>query len=160
MNPTSRVKIHCQVNHPFSRKVKRAGLRQAVHAALDSAAEQRAGALTLLITDDAHIKELNLAYRGIDTPTDVLSFGSAEAGSGFVSSPSTEIYWGDIVISYPRAFEQASTFGHPATEEVWLLIIHGVLHLLGYDHEQIEDQEQMWSVQRAALANLGIQWQP
>lgn len=160
MNSPHQVRIHCLVDRQFSRKIRRTDLRQAVYAAFDSAGEHSGGALTLVITDDACIHELNRVYRGIDAPTDVLSFGDIGSAPTFKLSSHTQTYWGDIVISYPQAIEQADAFGHSVEEEVRLLAVHGALHLLGYDHEQPTDKERMWSAQKASLLSLGISWEP
>ena len=66
------------------------------------------------------------------------------------------MYWGDIVISYPRAAEQAARYGHSVEEELLTLVVHGTLHLLNYDHECIEDRERMWRLQDDVLERLGI----
>jgi probable rRNA maturation factor len=116
--------------------------------------------LTVVITDDVQVKELNRTYRGVDASTDVLAFSAADEEGTFVPSPETPAYFGDIVISYPRAVEQAAAYGHSAEEELSILVVHGVLHLLGYDHERMEDRVEMWSTQSTALATLSIHWQP
>ena len=156
----TQARIHLRVDPPFSRKVKRANLRQAVQAAFVSAGEQRSGELTVVVTDDAQIHALNRAYRNVDAPTDVLSFADAGAVQQFVSSPAARVYFGDVVLSYPRALEQAAAYGHAVDEEISLLVVHGVLHLLGYDHEQASDKDRMWRLQGVALASVGIIWQP
>jgi len=153
-------KIHFRVAPEFSRKVKRASLRQAVRATFESSGEKRAGELTVVITDDVQISELNRIYRGVDSPTDVLAFSAAEEDKGFIAFPKVVAYLGDVIVSYPRAVEQAAAYGHPIEEELLLLVVHGVLHLLGYDHERASDKDDMWRRQGAALAALGIHWQP
>ncbi|MDP2777432.1 MAG: rRNA maturation RNase YbeY, partial [Anaerolineales bacterium] len=85
--------------------------------------------ITIVLTDDAQLHELNRDYLGVDAPTDVLSFPASE------SDPETgSTYLGDILISIPRAAQQAQAAGHPVDAEVQLLVVHAVLHLLGYDH--------------------------
>jgi probable rRNA maturation factor len=104
----------------------------------------------------------------VDAPTDVLAFrfaqgsaiGQANDSAPFVSSPDGASYLGDVVISYPTAVEQAMAYGHSTDQELQVLVIHGVLHLLGYDHEQPKQREEMWRLQSAALAGLGISRQP
>lgn len=156
----TQARIHLRVDPLFSHKVKHATLRQAVQAAFVSAGEHRSGELTVVVTDDAQIHELNRAYHNVDAPTDVLSFADADAAQHFVSSPSARVYFGDVVLSYPRALEQAAAYGHAVDEEISLLVVHGVLHLLGYDHEQASDKDRMWRLQGVALASVGIIWQP
>ncbi|NPV76761.1 MAG: rRNA maturation RNase YbeY [Anaerolineae bacterium] len=106
--------------------------------------------LSIIIDNDDFIRELNQKYRDQNEPTDVLSFSSNE------TDPQTGLrYYGDIIISYPRAVTQAQTGGHKVEDEITLLIVHGILHLLGYDHEVETDQEKMWAVQNKILFNLG-----
>jgi probable rRNA maturation factor len=91
--------------------------------------------LSLIVTDDEAVRELNRRFRGVDAPTDVLAFG-AGAEEHFVSAPESPPYLGDVVISYQRALAQSAELGHAIAEELKLLVIHGILHLLGYDHQE------------------------
>ena len=91
--------------------------------------------LSILITDDDEICSLNRDYRGIDRPTDVLSFSQLE-GEGPVVLPHL---LGDVVISWETAQRQASELGHEVPLEMKRLLVHGVLHLLGFDHEKDEE---------------------
>jgi probable rRNA maturation factor len=108
--------------------------------------------LTVVIADDGVLRELNRAFRGMDAPTDVLSFGGE--APGFVVAPDAADYLGDVVISYPHA--QAQATGHSVEAELALLVIHGVLHLLGYDHLEPDEKEAMWRQQATALEKLGL----
>ena len=157
---TQALKIHLQIAPAFAPKAKQASLHRAVLAACESAERERTGELTVVITDDALVKELNRVYRGVDASTDVLAFGDADEAGAFVPSLEPDPYLGDIVISYPRAVEQAAEYGHSTERELSVLVVHGVLHLLGYDHEEVDDRGAMWRVQSAALGRLGIHWQP
>ncbi|MDO9122153.1 MAG: rRNA maturation RNase YbeY [Anaerolineaceae bacterium] len=107
--------------------------------------------LSILIDTDAVLKKLNKLYRGINQPTDVLSFESDEINpeTGFSTL-------GDIAISYPTAQKQALEANHPVENEVILLLIHAILHLSGYDHSTKEEKEEMWSKQQAVLDHIGI----
>ena len=105
--------------------------------------------LTIVLTDDNQLKELNREFMEIDAPTDVLSFPSGE-----LDLDSGNLYLGDVIISYPRALEQAQAAGHQVDAELELLTVHGVLHLLGYDHADEEDKARMWSAQDEILALL------
>jgi probable rRNA maturation factor len=107
--------------------------------------------VTLVITDDAQVQELNRQFREIDDTTDVLSFPSGEIDLG-TGKP----YLGDIIISYPRALTQALRAGHPVETELQLLAVHGVLHLLGFDHSDEVEKTQMWAMQETALKKLGL----
>lgn len=107
--------------------------------------------LTIVLTDDDEIRALNRDFRGVDAPTDVLAFSAHE------TDPQTNRhYLGDIIISWPRAIEQATVRGHSPEAEAQLLVVHGVLHLLGFDHDEPEAQERMWARQKAILARLGL----
>jgi probable rRNA maturation factor len=103
--------------------------------------------LGLVVTGQARMQELNLVHLGIDTPTDVLAFPmSPEGGSDipdFVTPPDGAVHLGEVIISFPQAFMQAEEHQHPVKKEVAILIIHGVLHLLGYDHDAPEPEQRM-----------------
>lgn len=107
--------------------------------------------MTIVLTDDRQLHELNLDYLGVDAPTDVLSFPAGE-----VDPETEELYLGDIAISMPRAAQQAQTGGHPVEAEAQLLVVHGTLHLLGYDHSTEEEKAVMWSEQARVLEKLGL----
>ena len=153
-------RVHIQVDSAYARQLKRSRLREAAQAAFESVGEKHTGELTLVITDDAHIQTLNRQYRALDAPTDVLSFSATEGTPKFAAAPPAAGYLGDVIISYPRALEQAGAYAHPEEEELLLLVVHGVLHLLGFDDEDPREKERMWRAQGAALAALGIHWQP
>ncbi len=107
--------------------------------------------ITIVIDDDTTLQKLNAQYAGINKPTDVLSFELNE------KDPETGItYLGDIVISFPRASEQARVAGHSIMNELILLLIHGILHLAGYDHVSENDRKHMWSLQHKLLCDLGL----
>lgn len=104
--------------------------------------------LSLVITDDEEVRELNLRFRESDAPTDVLAFGSGEF------SPEEGRYLGDVVISYQRALAQAEEAGCSPHEELYRLVIHGVLHLLGYEDEDEASWTRMWARQEEILRAL------
>ncbi|HAX71097.1 MAG TPA: rRNA maturation RNase YbeY [Anaerolineales bacterium] len=107
--------------------------------------------LTIVLTDDRQLHELNLDYLGVDAPTDVLSFPASE------TDPETgAVYLGDIVLSIPRAVQQAEAAGHSVEAEAQLLVVHGTLHLLGYDHATDEEKAVMWAEQAKVLEKLGL----
>ncbi len=155
-----RATVNIQIDPAYAPQLRHGHLREAVKAAFDSAEAEYTGELTLVITDDTHVQSLNREYRGLDAPTDVLAFGTAGVPSAFAAATPFASYLGDVVISYPRAAEQAVAYAHPLEEELLLLIVHGVLHLLGFDDEAPSEKEKMWRVQSAALAALGIHWRP
>jgi probable rRNA maturation factor len=104
-----------------------------------------------LITDNDQIQELNQRYRGIDKSTDVLAFET-----DFLDPDLETRYLGDVVISYPLAKIQAETRGHELEVELQLLTVHGILHLLGYDHETEAKKTEMWAVQSRILNKMGL----
>lgn len=102
-------------------------------------------------TTDNEIQSLNHQYRGIDKPTDVLSFDAD------VYDPEEELtYLGDIILSVPTMQRQAALASHPEDTEILLLITHGILHLNGYDHATRVDKEDMWKLQAEILAAINI----
>lgn len=113
--------------------------------------QSKHGDLTVVLTGDAELRKLNREYLGIDATTDVLSFPAAE-----VNPESRAAYLGDVLISVPRAQAQARAAGHALESEVQLLVVHGVLHLLGYDHARPGQRARMWSVQAKVLGRLGL----
>jgi probable rRNA maturation factor len=106
--------------------------------------------LGIVIASDSLLHQLNLQYRKTDSATDVLSFPSAE-----IDPDTSRLYLGDIIISLPRAQAQASAEGHTLADELVLLVVHGTLHLLGYDHEQDEDKKRMQIAQDTMMKQLG-----
>ncbi|MCB0081377.1 MAG: rRNA maturation RNase YbeY [Caldilineaceae bacterium] len=125
---------------------------------------QPEAALTLVLTDNAAVQQLNRDYRGVDAPTDVLSFSNQEdvdsappAIHGLPDEISAALnqYLGDIIIAYPYAVAQAATYKNSVGAELRLLTVHGVLHLLGYDHGTSEEEAAMWALQREILTPFG-----
>ena len=108
--------------------------------------------LTIIITDDEQLQSLNLQFRDLDAPTDVLSFPA-----DFMDPESDAPYLGDILISFPRAEQQAAAMGHTTSAELQLLTVHGILHLLGYDHAEAEEKAEMWAAQKEILRQLGLE---
>jgi len=110
--------------------------------------------VSLHLVGDETIRSLNREHRARDTPTDVLSFPLYEAG--FALPPGEAVHLGDVVISYPRAVQQAHDYGHSVDREIGYLVAHGVLHVLGYDHEDEADQVLMRAKEEEALRPLGL----
>ncbi len=105
--------------------------------------------VSVLLTDDQEIRHLNRHYRDIDAPTDVLAFSQIEEqGNFFVPEESLEYLLGDIVISLETAQRQAIHFNHSLEEEMTILLIHGLLHLLGFDHMNVEEAKKMQSLEK------------
>lgn len=143
------VAVEIQIAPAFAEIVPAERLQGMVEAALRH--EGRVGEVTLVLTDDEGIQALNRDFLGLDAPTDVLSFSAQEDGGPFVTAPEMGGYLGDVIISYPRAVAQAEEHDHPVQEELNLLVVHGILHLLGYDHADEEEKAIMWARQKAIL---------
>ncbi|MCD8037499.1 MAG: rRNA maturation RNase YbeY [Lachnospiraceae bacterium] len=124
--------------------------------------------VSLLLTDDAGIHAMNHEFRGIDMPTDVLSFpnvdydrpadfsGLEDKAEDYFEPESGELFLGDIVINVDRVYSQASEYGHSLLREYAFLTAHSMLHLLGYDHMTPKEAEEMEQKQEAILSGLGI----
>ena len=107
---------------------------------------------SILFVDDATIKKINFENRGIDRVTDVISFALEDGEEPFLSYR----VLGDIYISIPKMKEQAKEYGHSEKRELSFLVVHGLLHLLGYDHMEKEEEEIMFSLQEKILEEEGI----
>ena len=137
-------RIDVQVAPRYAGAIRVAAIRSAARAALDAARARPGVSLTIVVTGDAALRRLNRDFAGVDAPTDVLSFEAGEPGE----------YLGDVIISAPRARVQAKRGGHPLIDELRLLVIHGVLHLLGYDHDTPGRKKRMWAAQAKALRTV------
>ena len=140
-----------QIDPAFEGKADDRHLSEVMVRALSEEGLSEPVTVGLLITDDDSIRRLNLQYRGKDSTTDVLAFGMGESSDGFVSPPSMPPHLGDLVVSYPRAASQAAEYGHSVQAKLDRLVVHGVLHLLGYDDQSRQERESMWRRQEAIL---------
>ena len=131
----------------------RVTLATLTHEKLESPCE-----LAVVVTDDETLHELNRRHLGLDAPTDVLAFPNETSGP-FVSASGLPRYLGDVIISFPRARTQAAEGGHSVQAELQLLVVHGVLHLLGYDDVVEEQRARMWGVQSEILRAQGVRLQ-
>ncbi len=128
-------------------------LERAARFTLDLEPDSADADITIVLTDDAQLHELNREFLGVDAPTDVLSFPSEE-----IDPETGAQYLGDIIISIPRAMLQAQAGGHPVEAEVQLLVVHGTLHLLGHDHAEAEEKARMWQAQAEVMSRLGLSY--
>lgn len=112
--------------------------------------------LTVTVTGNDRVTELNHQYRGVEAPTDVLSFEYVLDPDFPAHDPELADYLGDIIIAYPVAKAQAEAGGHSPQEEVTLLAVHGLLHLLGFDHDTPAHKVDMWAIQQEIMAHLGL----
>jgi probable rRNA maturation factor len=139
--------IHIESEFSFQEDL----LERAARTALEHEGKTLDSELTIVLTNDTRLHELNRDYLGIDAPTDVLSFPASE------TDPETGArYIGDILISVTRAESQATAAGHSLESEVQLLVVHGVLHLLGHDHSESAEKARMWKAQAEVLERLGL----
>lgn len=123
--------------------------------------EQVEGEVAVTLVDNERIRELNRDFRGIDNPTDVLSFAMNESGEEepdiyFEEEDEAPNMLGDIIISVPRAREQAEEYGHTLQRELGFLVVHGFLHLLGYDHQNEEEEKEMFARQEEILHHVQL----
>lgn len=142
--------IHVHVDKRYAKLRLPSLLRRTAETALAQQTTNPEAEITIVIAGDKELRSLNQKYLGEDHTTDVLSFPSG-ADQG---------YLGDIAISLPRARAQAAAGGHALAHELQLLTVHGILHLLGYDHADARQKERMWAAQRKILAQLGVSIAP
>ncbi len=140
MNPSIEIRVHPR----FSARVPRARLRQVARKTLRL--QDASAALTVYITTDGEIRKLNRSFHASDTCTDVLAFPMHSAGR-----PRELVYLGDVVISYERARVQARRAGWRIGDELELLTVHGILHLLGYTDDTPTARARMWQQQTKIL---------
>lgn len=172
-------RIEVQVLSAFRKELPVPWLRRIAKEALTAGIAAAAGeggrspgyrSLSLVIADDDTVKGLNRDYRGLDEATDVLAFSSDYPGEyqgegeppsqgddePFVTPPEDDGFAGEVIVSYPQCLRQAAEHGHSAAQEMALLITHGVLHLLGYDHGTPQDEGVMKPLEVKILAKLGF----
>jgi probable rRNA maturation factor len=111
--------------------------------------------LSVVLTDDREVKKLNKAYRGKDKTTDVLSFPLLE-GKKFPKNPKGNIALGDVVVSVPQIKRQAAENGKNLKAELALMVVHGTLHLLGYDHVTLVQEKKMFRLQEKLVKEFGL----
>lgn len=147
--------IEIEIHPPFQEKIETPSLEMVASQVFGLTNTDPNSEFSLTITGDETIQQLNVQYMGIDAPTDVLSFPVP-----FQNPDTGSPYLGDILIAYPTAAAQAAAAGHATAEEIKLLLVHGILHLLGYDHTTAEEKETMWTLQASILSALNIQAAP
>jgi probable rRNA maturation factor len=150
-------RIEVQVARPFRSALRAPWLRRVARHVLVA---EGAGPteLGVVISDDATVHELNRRYLGVDEPTDVLSFDLGEEGDGpFALPPGEAAPLGEVIISYPTAVRQAEEQGHSVEAEVAHLLVHGILHLLGYDHVDVEEERIMRRREEEILADMDLE---
>lgn len=163
--------VRVAVAPAYRRAVSLRRVRAWAAAALTAAGQPPGASVDLAVVDDDTVRALNRSYRGVDEPTDVLAFPytrqaapapfygdapPAAPAQPFVLPPEADGLLGEVVIAYPYAERQARAAGHAVADELALLVVHGVLHLVGYDHENPTDQATMWAKTNEVLAGLGV----
>ena len=141
--------VNIQVADDVSSPLSPDLMMSAALAALRFAGAPPDAECTVVLTDDEELRRLNLQFLGVDAPTDVLSFPA-----DFIDPDSNHPYLGDILISNDRLLQQAAAQDHPAKQELLLLVVHGILHLLGHDHAEEAEKERMWVLQDQILSRL------
>jgi probable rRNA maturation factor len=145
----------------YRNDVRRSGVDaralKAVAGKLLHAVDEDGSSLSLTLVDDAAIRELNREHRGKDKATDVLSF-PIDGASATRESPAPEHLLGDVVISVDTARRQAADYDAPLQRELYRLLIHGILHVLGHDHEEPMERRIMRSEERRLADAIGMPW--
>ncbi|MEI4829322.1 MULTISPECIES: rRNA maturation RNase YbeY [Bacillus] len=133
-------------------------IQQLVEKAADTESVEDGAELSITFVNNERIQEINRDYRDKDQPTDVISFAMEDMGEGEMEIVGVEMprMLGDIIISIPRAKEQAEEYGHSFERELGFLAVHGFLHLLGYDHMTEEEEKVMFGKQKEILDTFGL----
>jgi probable rRNA maturation factor len=147
-----RYRIDVRIDDPSARSLSKRWLRDIARQVLTAETTSPAE-LGIAIVDEETIRRLNRDYSGEDAATDVLSFSLTE-GEAFPSSFEGVLSLGEVVIAYPVALRQAAEEGRPLEQELAHLLIHGMLHLLGYDHVEAAEEMQMRAKEEALTAAL------
>lgn len=153
--PEINISVECNLNV----HLKKSWLRRIALKALEFEDIVSSVEMGLVITDNKTIQRLNRIYRGTDKTTDVLAFHmtadtSPESEQSFIGPPDGLRHLGEVVISYTQAAKQAQKQGHTLEQELALLIVHGILHLLGYDHELPQENQKMRSKENKIMEIL------
>ncbi|HBV88119.1 rRNA maturation RNase YbeY [Desulfosporosinus sp.] len=132
-------------------------LNQAISVAIELSEGPKEAEVSLMLVDDQRIHTLNREYRGVDRPTDVLSFALQEEMEDEPEIEEEDEMLGDIVISIERARDQAEEYGHSFEREIVYLAVHGTLHLLGFDHEEENGKQEMRTKEEEVMAKLKLE---
>ena len=143
------MRVNFRIEKQFRRNIDIKKLMGIINRAEDILEFKEVSEITIAILGNDKMLELNSRYRKTDTTTDVLSFSSNE-----IDPESGNRYLGDIILSFPQAFQQAEEFCHNVNDEISQLIIHGLLHLSGYDHQNKSDETRMFAMQENILKEI------
>jgi probable rRNA maturation factor len=151
------VTVTIEVDEPYADEIDAAALERLTDHVLRGESVAGPVEVSIWITSEDELHTLNRTYRNVDASTDVLSFGQDDDDDTFfVSAPDQPRYIGDLAISYPHAVRQAEEYNHSLQRELSYLVTHGLLHLLGYNHEEPGDANIMRGREEALLGALGI----
>jgi probable rRNA maturation factor len=155
--------ISISINKKLKVSLKKSWIRSVVLEALKTEGIMTPVEMGLVVTDNKTVQQLNRNYRDVDEPTDVLAFHmpfykKQEPELPFVNPPDGVLHLGEVVISYPQAIQQAREQSHSVEQELALLIIHGVLHIVGYDHEEPEEEQHMRAKEKEIMRKLNTAW--
>ncbi len=166
---TAGFSISVQIFEEFDGLVSGEWLQRVAEFALASQHEGAHGKVSIVIADDGTVRDLNREHRGLDESTDVLSFAFTNQGEyygegerpsewsediGFVMPPGEIAGLGEVIISYPQAARQAGEAGHSVRQELAHLLAHGILHLLGYDHMEPDEETVMKAGEATVLSRV------
>ena len=146
--------LDIQIDKPFGATVPAELLERVAAETLAFLTVGEEVEIGVLVTGDKTVRELNRQYRGLDETTDVLAFALRDAAEPFTLPPGVPSQMGEVVISYPQAERQAREAGNPLEREICLLLIHGLLHLFGHDHEEPEEEREMFALQASILERV------
>jgi len=138
------------IKHPYKKWINEETIKKVAEFTLAHLSHPNTD-ISISITNNREIQKLNKQFRNVDSPTDVLSFSSNE-----IDPQTNRVYAGDIIISFQRAKEQAVDLNHPIMKEISILIVHGILHLFGYDHLKQVDKIIMFSLQDEIINKLDL----
>jgi probable rRNA maturation factor len=150
------MEINISIDEPLETDLELGWLEGVARQVLEAEGAGAEAEVGLLIATEERVKELNRDYLGEDAPTDVLAFSAREEGAGlhFIHPPDGLLHLGEVIIAYPQAVIQAAEHGHPVKKELAILLIHGLLHLLGYDHDEPERELQMQAREAELLSYI------
>ena len=152
------LEINVQIKRGYGKSVSKKWLQLLAQAALAAEEVTPPVELGLVVTDDGTVRRLNRFYRSIDKTTDVLSFALTGdvADADFITPGDGVSRLGEVIISYPRAVAQAEEHGHSVEREIAWLLVHGILHLLGYDHQDDTTEARMRQREKAILKEINV----
>jgi probable rRNA maturation factor len=155
--------INIQIEQKLNISLEESWLREIAEKTLQAEGIAPPVEMGLVITSAEAVQQLNKTYRGEDEPTDVLAFQmfpqtEPKRELSFVTPPDGIRHLGEVVISYTQAVQQAQEQGHSVEQEIALLTVHGVLHLLGWDHEQPQERQRMRAEEEEILRKLSFSW--